>query len=248
MRFRASTSDESFGPGTDLVISLLVCLLVLMTLDSYHDHVLWILASEQEPIPERICPACPECPSCPKGEIMWIQGKGEAFFEKNKATLTQQARDQLAARVGWFRSTLETGQYQQLQVVGHASADTARGTPAVRERRNFVLSFERALAVADFLYQQRIPYECLAVTAWGRSRSEVLASWLRSGDSLRAWDDHGQYERQEPAESLEGERRVEIWGLDETGLGARESVCPLLSRSGDTLANGSSAQRRNDAL
>ena len=115
----------------------------------------------------------------------------------------------------------------QLLIEGYASPEV----PADRrrheqERWNLKLSGDRAMAVADYLYWQGVPYECMSVSAFGRSHSKTLAGWLRPPGGRRSlfeWDAAMPEAAGEVGEArLAPERLVRIFGTHHP-----DSLCEL---------------------
>jgi len=194
--------DESFGPGTDLAICLVAVLLLLSAL---------VLVSRPEEH------AHPE-PQQPK-QVWIIQERygDEPLFEKDRATLTATAKAQLKRQLQAMTDALAGEECNQLLIEGYASPEV----PADRrrheqERWNLKLSGDRAMAVADYLYWQGVPYECMSVSAFGRSHSKALAGWLRPPGGRRSlfeWDAAMPEAAGEVGEpKLAPERLVRIFG------------------------------------
>jgi len=218
--------DESFGPGTDLVISLFACLMILLAIGWYQD-LLRVLIEELSLQVES-----PESESEPIREQLYEFRDGQhdmPFFGKDDAVLTAEAKRELDGQTDPLMEALSAGKFNQLQLIGHASADTVRARPQEQQRWNLALSLERATAVADHLRGGGIPYECMSVTGFGRSESTVLSEWLEEGNGRRIedWDKEGQYSDGVQLSRLSQERRVEIWGIFNP-----KSLCPLARTAG----------------
>lgn len=233
------SEDESFGPGTDLVVSLFAMLLIVAVLWWYQGRLqTWLkayaharqldkfeeLLHQEIDAHARTQQALNQMNMEQRNTSEKLRTQlyefrdsvnGAPYFEQNDRRLTGQAVAALDAEVGRFVGALRGGAYNQIQIIGYASAESAKGNLQERQRRNFALSLARATAVADHLYNRGIPYECISVSGFGRSHSRVLASWLSShpGEGIRDWDEHGQYSSQVEDEELARERRVEIWGI-----------------------------------
>lgn len=206
-RHLAPSEDESFGPGTDLVLSLFACLLMITLLGA--------VARKTETPP----------PSAPTRQQLYEfreRDRQAPFFARNDEVLTEEAKGELRRIAPGLQAGLEGGRFNHLQLLGFASPETREGRELERERWNFALSLHRAQAVADFLYQQRIPYECMSLSAFGRSQSKVLSGWLAAfdGRSLATWDAAGQDSPEVDEQAMASERRVEIWGIEHP-----DSVC-----------------------
>jgi outer membrane protein OmpA-like peptidoglycan-associated protein len=226
----ATGEDESFGPGTDLVVSLFAMLLVVAVLWWYQGRVVARLeafahARQLAQVKGQLRRATQELEELEQAVSKanrrtqlyeFLDSVSDApYFDQNDTHLTDQAEEVLDLEVENFVSALSGGRYNQIQVIGHASAESATGILAERQRRNLVLSLARAAAVADYLYERGIPYECISVSGFGRSQSRVLADWLDShpGAGIDDWDESGQYSQDTMEEELASERRVEIWGI-----------------------------------
>lgn len=192
--------DESFGPGTDLVVSMLAALLLILV---------QILrpSPKEEDVDRR-----PQ-------QIIEIRDSydEEPLFEKDNAVLTAFAKEQLVREMPAFLSALRSDCCNQLLIEGHASPEAPSSFSAMqRERWNLSLSVERSMAVIDFLYTEGIPYECMSLAGFGRSHSKVLGSWLGAdkGRTMRIWDERsGVLAREIDERSLASERLVRILGI-----------------------------------
>jgi len=207
--------DESFGPGTDLAVCLVAVLLLLSSLV--------LLERQPEPPPPEEAPVVVE-PAQPEQTWTIQEGYGEEpLFEKDRAVLTPTAKRQLQNQLHEMLDALVSDSCNQLLIEGHASPEAPAGRPSdQQERWNVKLSADRAMAVADYLYWQGIPYECMSFSAFGRSHSRVLGDWLRGAAgrrSIRTWDATGA-----PAEEeeLAPERLVRIFGTRHP-----DSLCDL---------------------
>lgn len=208
--------DESFGPGTDLVISLFAVLLLLLALAV---HAL------DTPIAK---PDGPESPT----KILWTleqRYKEEPLFEQDRAVLTIYAKEQIALELPAIRRVLESDSDNQILVEGYASPESPPNlTRQERERWNLKLSVDRSIAVVDYLYEHGIPYECMSVTGFGRSHSVLLSEWLEkdSARTVPGWDSAGATPVAEAGEKkLAKERIVRILGIRH-----RSSICGLARR------------------
>ena len=208
--------DESFGPGTDLVISLFAMLMLLLVLAV---RALYVASAA---LPE------PETQSANLWELR-EDYREEPLFERDKAVLTPRAKAQLLHEVPAILDALETSYCNQLLVEGYASPEApSRLSRAARERWNLKLSVDRSMAVIDYLYRHGVPYECMSVTGFGRSHSLVLANWLKY-DPMRSiieWDDEwGDWASEIGETALAEERVVRIFGIYH-----ESSLCDLTRR------------------
>jgi hypothetical protein len=193
--------DESFGPGTDLVISLLAILLLLLAL----------AAIEQRQAPRQLWELREDYREKP-------------LFGQNDAELTERARQQLRQELPAFLDALESDWCNQLLVEGYASPEAPPDLDRKeRERWNLGLSARRSMAVSDYLNDLGIPYECMFISGYGRSHSAVLASWLNADPdrTVVIWDDQA-LEEQHGEQVLSPERIVRILGISHDS-----SLCSL---------------------
>lgn len=197
-----ASEDESFGPGTDLVLSLFACLLMIIVLGAARD-------ADRQQRPQQLYEFRERDRQAPS-------------FGKDADELPGAAQEELTRLAPGLRDSLRGARFNHLQLLGFASPETREGSPLERERWNLDLSLRRAQAVADYLYRRGIPYECMSVTAFGRSQSKVLSGWLAAfqGRTLEAWDGAGQTGREVDERAMARERRVEIWGIEHP-----DSVC-----------------------
>ena len=228
LREESASGDESFGPGTDLVVSLLAALFLLIPLAVQSTRLLKYLNAARE-----ISAAKPplECPQEPRKQIWEFREsyQDEPLFEKNRAGLTEAAKRQIRSQWGAFQEALQGGLYNQLLIEGHASPEISpKATPQQRERWNLQLSLERALAVADYLHDLGLSYECMSVTGFGRSHSSALQEWLQDSSerSLQDWNNGGgELVRRKEEPALAGERLVRVLGINH-----KSSLCDLVQK------------------
>jgi outer membrane protein OmpA-like peptidoglycan-associated protein len=226
-REEAASGDESFGPGTDLVVSLLAALFLLIPLAVQSVRLLNYLSRAREDAVR----ASVECRPEPEKQIWEFREsyQEEPLFEKNHAGLTEAAKRQIRAQWPAFEEALRGGLYNQLLVEGHASPEISPRSPTnQRERWNLQLSLERALAVADYLHELGLSYECISVTGFGRSHSSALREWLEGSSerSLQQWDD-GEEDvmKQTEGSDLAGERLVRVLGIHH-----ESSLCEVVQK------------------
>ena len=204
--------DESFGPGTDLVISLFAVLLLILVLALRVLSVSEVKSIEPEHQPKNLWTLQQRYPE-------------EPLFEQDKAVLTAHTMKQLDLILPTIRSALDGESCNQLLVEGYASPEAPAGLPRrERERWNLELSVNRSMAVVDYLHDHNIPYECISVTGFGRSHSPTLGEWLGS-DSFRSvadWDEHWGAQRDIDDVILARERIVKIFGIQH-----ENSLCGL---------------------
>ena len=202
--------DESFGPGTDLVVSLLAVLLLILIqlLNAQNLH-----SFEEQKGPQQIL-------------VIEENYDEKPLFEKDKSTLTPHARLQLRRSRSAFVDALESNCCNQILIEGHASPDAPSSLSASeRERWNLSLSIDRSLAVIDYLYSLGIPYECMSLAGFGRSHSQVLGSWLGRDDqrNIHMWDiSSAEFVKRVDQHALASERLVRI-----SGIKHERSVCQI---------------------
>lgn len=229
-------SDESFGPGTDLVVSLLAALLLLIPIFVQSFRLMSYLQQLAVVPVEDVSTLRIELEKC-KQEFdarkqIWEfreTYRDEPLFERNRDGLTAAAKRQLDEKIEIFQGALVTGGYNQLLIEGHASPETMlAGNARQRERWNLALSLLRSMAVADYLYERGIPYECISIAAFGRSHSSLLRSWLEEDPArtVQGWDEEGYNLVDQVGESaLSGERLVRVFGIRH-----ERSLCDLSRR------------------
>ncbi|HEX5719303.1 MAG TPA: OmpA family protein [Thermoanaerobaculia bacterium] len=228
-------SDESFGPGTDLVVSLLAALLLLIPIFVRSFRLVSYL-ERLETVPADVTVLRTELEKCKNDfdarKQIWEfreTYRDEPLFERNRDGLTAAAKQQLDAKVKTFQDALVAGGYNQLLIEGHASPETMlAGDTRQRERWNLALSLLRSMAVADYLYKRGIPYECMSVAAFGRSHSLSLKSWLEEDPvrTVQDWDEGGRNLVDQIGEAtLADERLVRVFGIRH-----EQSLCALSRR------------------
>lgn len=139
-----------------------------------------------------------------------------AFFAQRGTELREPARQLLAGSMAALGRKAGEHQANQLEIVGHSSPEPSQTTG---RDDNLDLSMRRAEAVAHFLAEHGVPYECMSVGGVGRGRSELLyETYLKEGKGrTRAqWDagfrgDKGAKFAEQIEDLLAPERRVEIF-------------------------------------
>lgn len=231
-------SDDGFGPGSDLVLSFLGVLILLigtLTVTGIPKHE----APAEVPKAVPVTPTPPTDTSTTESESLALanrriseleariarmnrrvlafrfDGTSAAFFEQGSAELSEPAEALLnGSMLAIGRKVLESGA-NEIVIVGYASPE-----PSSRSDRdvNLDLSSSRAEAVAHYLARRGVPYACMNIRGVGRSRSEMLYDLFlqrRPGTTLKDWDalfagEHGRgfTSRLEP--QFAAERRVDI--------------------------------------
>ena len=223
-------TDDGFGPGFDLVLSVLGVLILVVGATTVtglpkkpdpppvpgdtHDMTdltrqlalarmrIEELEAQKEPGNRRVV-------------AFRFDGTNAAFFQRDKSDLTDLAQRLISGSLLTIgRKALEVGA-NQLEVTGYASPE-----PSVKEGRdsNLDLSSQRAEAVAHYLALRGIPYSCMSVRGVGRGRSHLLYDvYLTAAPDVAVtdWDAlfEGERGRQfllSRGKQLASERRVEI--------------------------------------
>lgn len=157
-------SDFEFGPGTDLVLSMLALLLVLLA-----------VASIAKPAVD---------------DTVELRDEELAVFEHNSARLTPAGEQMLRQKLAVLAHAAGELDANMLRVKGYAS-------PLPKPLRlsggtldgNLDLAADRAVEAAHALYMLGLPYTCLAVESYGRSRSPLLQSYLSKHRlTIDEWD------------------------------------------------------------
>lgn len=231
------SEEDPFGPGSDLVMSLMVALLLLVALGagfyqiSRHQR---IVAESRDNSTRKSRATDPF--------------RDEAFAGSGLWRLNKKKEEKLRAEVVKLRSGLLEGQFQLLEVTGHAS-------PEGRQEYNMVLAQLRAAEVANQLARAGIPWECIRISAVGRGESELLREYwqsaTRSGSTsgLKPREEQNHELRTMYASDLVRERRVEI---EKLSIRRGSSLCRMAllnqaewaSNPGEVLELNRIAQRK----
>ncbi len=221
----------SFGPDTDLVLSLFAVVLLILAIKTIHED--WS-ASWRSYLGALSKPRARSVPDKEVGVLVEItEDHAREGFEQDLTSLSPAAVATLNAQVERIRRALENGECDQLQIQGFASPESIRGQGRRREKWNLTLSIARALAVIDHLYSRGIPYECMALSGYGRSHSGLMGAWLGTGvgNGAADWDRvAGELFATNP-EQFARERLVWVVGIRHPC-----SACPLLPRKPDRTA------------
>jgi outer membrane protein OmpA-like peptidoglycan-associated protein len=213
----ASETDDGFGPGSDLVLSFLGVIILLigtMTVTGIPRHaappeapkVLSPLLPESAPKavePQNVAEQ-PQNATDAKRRISELEaqiarmsrrvvafrfdGTNTAFFEQSSSELSEPAQKLIdGAMLSIGRKVLES-EANQIEIVGYASPEPSS---TADHDTNLDLSSARAEAVAHYLARRGVPYECMNVRGVGRGRSDLLYDMFlarRPGSTLRQWD------------------------------------------------------------
>lgn len=194
--------DDGFGPGSDLVLSFLGVIILLI-------GIVRVVGWPQSvpvlpPPPPPPGPVSPEELAAANKRIQDLEryiarmkrravafrfdGTSAAFFTFGSARLTEPAQKLIAG------STLTIGRKalemdaNQIEIIGYASPEPSN---VADYDTNLDLSTARAEAVTHFLAKRGIPYECMSVRGVGRGRSQLLYDmylWKRPGTRIQDWD------------------------------------------------------------
>lgn len=282
----SSPDDESFGPGTDLVVSLLAVLFVFVAVERMAAQMsrplpmpIWThtpsptltKTASRARTPTPLAPSVTPTPDRRNRQHLWDfceESSEKPLFEKGTDVLTEAAKEILLSQIEALKARLRDGTANQLQLIGYASPETSiTSDRAGRERLNLDLSVRRAVSVADFLYEHGIPYECISISAFGRSHSTVLHDWFQEhgGESIASWDEVGQRNVDQSDPRLSRERRVEVWGIwhhlsqcnpswstEESSGGSEEMhlaptpILPYVGHGGQLTLGGTSGTDRHE--
>jgi outer membrane protein OmpA-like peptidoglycan-associated protein len=144
------------------------------------------------------------------------------IFEVGKSELTTLGRRKLYSLLPHLKHEVITKRSNVLRIAGYASPEYSSGGSDLGDLdRNLALSSERALTIAHELARLGISLRCIAIEAYGRSRSEIAKAMLRPNQDLEAFDEHyrplSNAEKQRLEASFDKERRVEILTTYEEG-------------------------------
>lgn len=171
----ANNNGETFGPGTDLVISLVAVLVLLLALHSVkskkQDMILQSIKASQMAIINEIAHKYNVTP-LPKGNhqfnipitldsglkdtiriendatLQRISFGNTILFDNNKTTIKRRGKKVLTNICSVFKKKLNL--IKEIQVQGHASADS-KSVKGIREDSdNLVLAGERAISIVRF--------------------------------------------------------------------------------------------------
>lgn len=223
-----------FGPDTDLILSLFAVVLLVLAIKTIHGH--WSEAWRNY-LGTLSKPAAQSAPAKEVGVLLELtEDHGREVFEKDLTSLSPEAVATLDAVVERIRRGLKKGEYDELQIQGFASPESVSGQARRREKWNLTLSIARALAVMDHLYSRGIPYECMALSAYGRSHSGLMGAWFGArgaGYGAADWDRVAGELLETNPEQFAGERLVWVVGIRHPC-----SACPLIPRKPDRTALG----------
>lgn len=125
--------------------------------------------AEPQPEPAAVAAAA-EIPAMPKVVTKMVSLKSGALFDVNSDKLKPAGKDELSALAGQLKAMSEI---QQVKIVGHTDSTGA-------EAYNQTLSQRRAIAVKNYLLDQRIPASTMATLGMGES-SPVAGNDTREG-------------------------------------------------------------------
>ncbi|WP_076997219.1 OmpA family protein [Variovorax sp. KK3] len=252
-------SDDGFGPGSDLVLSFLGVVLLLIGITAINgfptagqsqprepeappiqqdlagfQRRAQVAESAQQTAQARVrqleldlqaLQSAKALPAAASGRVLAFRLDGNnqiAFFTRRGSDLREPARQLLAgSMLAIGQKVLETGA-NHLELVGYASPEPSQ-TPGKDD--NLDLSVARAEAVAHFLAQRGVPYECMSVSGFGRGRSEILYDmYLKKnpGTTRADWDAmlsgaKGGAFAQNIETLMLNERRVDIFVAKDSG-------------------------------
>ena len=238
----------SFGPGTDLIFSLMSVVLLALIIGGilystelerlYRENEDYKIAlknvvdwdkyelakrelEELEALVALLKARVAELEKSMDREPRGLWSLDEAsYFNQGDAQLLPEGKRLLSLHIHDIKDKLKLGQANQIKIVGYASPEPR--SFSVGEDRNLNLSADRAVAVAHHLNDLGISYDCMYIVGFGRGRSRILHDWLKKDDgrSIRSWDRLKPYNKALIANRLKTERKVLIYAVFD-----KESEC-----------------------
>lgn len=239
-----SEGDDGFGPATDLVLSLLGVIILLLAIGQYQQRLKVLIGIEKPPATADVMKPQPAPPDL-NGRILdlssrlaqseaeleaarkflstvplrivalKLDGRNVSFFDRNSAELHPAMRQLIAGYIPTLARLVLANRTNEIEVTGFASPEPSG---VAGKDANLDISAERSIAVAHYLAQLGVPYQCLSVSGFGRGRSEILyGSYMKRSpqNTVESWDnlmagDKGRELRSRLEEQMSEERRVEI--------------------------------------
>lgn len=206
---------DEYGPGSDLVLSLLSVVILVLGLVGVGQRLpaqtppqpftarkdaavasaeqqLAQLKDENSRLAEELRVALEQKdkgrePMISIGEI--VEVKGFEPFLKNRNQLSEPGKAAIIRQIGGSLELLSSSTANMLLIEGHASPEPNRreGSPS---DVNLDLSALRAASVAHFLNEKGVPYACMAVVGHGRARSKLIRRIIGKGgnEAMVQWD------------------------------------------------------------
>lgn len=218
---RTITDEDPYGPGSDLVLSLFVALLLMVALGA----ALSKLVPDPKQAELDLLLSREKRRDASKDMRPFFTLGGESF-DQGSANLKDGARASITGRVQELKTALEQGEHEgqsinHVRVSGLVSPEVSPRVPA-SEQENYFLGVRRARSVMAQLLALGIPYECVVIEGLGWSTSDALRAYYQAHPrgTLREWD-------AEPKDQTElaKERRIEIALSYDP-----RSICPLALR------------------
>ncbi|MBU2582602.1 MAG: OmpA family protein [Alphaproteobacteria bacterium] len=201
--------EDDYGPGSDLVLSLLATLILVLGLigvgehlprsssgpphsDDYQDKLNELSAKNKELADQvrlllRQSQSNPRASSIDLGEIIEVEGLEP--FAKGSAQLTPAGESQIRKLLKLSIARLASADVNLLQIEGHASPEPNQRKEVLGDA-NVELSALRAASVAHYLNKLGMPYACVAVIGHGRARSRLIKRITGGGgnEAMSQWD------------------------------------------------------------
>lgn len=209
--------QDEIGPATDLTLSLLAVVLVLLALVIFENTALenqnlqakkdigrlneerenwweiysdlYLRINELEEEKKRLQGQLEG--EKPESMIFAIENKNFDLFEIGKANLNiVKFHQELKKLEPEIKRIIKDSEFNIIRVDGHASPESRPGSGVYRNiDTNMALSSERAIGLAQYLHTRGIPYNCTVATGYGRTRSKKFMDLLKDkGISLIEWD------------------------------------------------------------
>jgi hypothetical protein len=212
--------EDPFGPGSDLVMSLMVALLLLVALGAGFYQI----SAQQKSVAD-------SRDNSTRKSRATDPFRDEAFAGSGMWKLHKTKEEILRSEVVKLRQGLLRDEFQLLEVTGHSS-------PEGRQEYNMALAQLRAAEVANQLVLAGIPWECIRISAVGRGESSLLPDYWQVG--ARSPSVQAQKPRVEQNRDLRA-----MYSADRLGRERRVEIDKLIMRHGSGLCQ--TALRSQDA-
>jgi OmpA family protein len=171
-------SDFEFGPGTDLILSMLAFLLVVLGI---------VRLGQSSVVPAEPAPGGAE--SAPP-KLVELHDESLAIFEQGSSRLTEPGAALLREKLAQLAESAQQTKANVLRIKGYASPiPKPLRLPGGDLDGNLDLSSERSTEIAHALHVLGMPYNCIAVESYGRSRSPFLLRYLEQHQlTMAEWD------------------------------------------------------------
>ena len=209
--------DNAFGPETDLILSLLVIVLLVGVLA-------WFQGKRVVQDKDRIIQ---------RDVRTSVFQETASTHAQGSAAISPEYDRKLRSSVSEFVTAIRASKYAYLEVGGYASPEA--GKIASTFDINLIKGLDRAQAVAKILHSGGLPYECMVLSSFGRTGSELLSKQMNAHQGVNSVNFLGDFDRAPESFAKEAdlarERRTEIWGIpplrNDNGT-VIPSVCMLL--------------------